>query len=71
MLCTVSCYKSVLLAGWFETEGSRENYEASDTESGFQLRGVFFFLVALQPNASHGLLIHEVSRSHTTTHHSR
>ena len=32
---------------------------------------VYFFLVALRPNAGHGLLIHEVSRSHTTTHHSR
>jgi len=28
------------------------------------------FAVALQPNASHGLLILEVSRSHITTHHS-
>jgi hypothetical protein len=27
--------------------------------------------VALLPNAGHGLLIPEVSRSHTTTHHSR
>jgi len=27
--------------------------------------------VALQPNAGQDLLIHEVSRSHTTTHHSR
>ena len=32
---------------------------------------VTFFFVALRPNAAHGLLIHEVSRSHTTTHHSR
>jgi len=31
----------------------------------------FFFPVALQPKASHGLLILEVSRSHTATHHSR
>ena len=30
-----------------------------------------FFVVALRPNAGHGLLILEVSRSHTTTHHSR
>jgi hypothetical protein len=30
-----------------------------------------FFPVALRPNAGHGLLILEVSRSHTTTHHSR
>jgi hypothetical protein len=29
------------------------------------------FSVALRPNVRHGLLILEVSRSHTTTHHSR
>ena len=32
---------------------------------------IFFFAVALRPNTGHGLLILEVSRSHTTTHHSR
>jgi len=32
---------------------------------------IFFFSVALRPNAGHGFLIHVVSRSHTTTHHSR
>jgi hypothetical protein len=31
----------------------------------------FFFSVALRPNAGHGLLILEVFRSHTTTHHIR
>jgi hypothetical protein len=31
----------------------------------------FYFAVALRPNAGHGLLILEVSRSHTMTHHSR
>jgi len=31
----------------------------------------FFFAVAPRPNAGHGLLILEVSRSHTTTQHSR
>jgi hypothetical protein len=31
----------------------------------------FFFPVALRPNAGHVLRILEVSRSHTTTHHSR
>ena len=31
----------------------------------------FFFLVALRPNAGHGFLILDVSRSHITTHHSR
>jgi hypothetical protein len=29
------------------------------------------FFMALRSNAGHGLLIHEVSRSHTTTQHSR
>ena len=37
-------------------------------ESFFRL---IFFFVALRPNAGHGLLILEVSRSHTSTHHSR
>jgi len=31
---------------------------------------VHFLFVALRPNAGHGLLILEVSRSHTTTQHS-
>jgi hypothetical protein len=30
-----------------------------------------FFSVALRPNVDLGLLILDVSRSHTTTHHSR
>ena len=30
-----------------------------------------FFFFALRPYVDHGLLIHEVSRSHTTTHHNR
>jgi hypothetical protein len=30
----------------------------------------FFFFLALRPNAGCGLHIHDVSRSHTTTHHS-
>ena len=32
---------------------------------------MMIFSVALRPNADHGLPILEVSRSHTTTHHSR
>jgi hypothetical protein len=32
---------------------------------------VFFVVVALRPNAGYGLPIHKLSRSHTTTHHSR
>jgi hypothetical protein len=30
----------------------------------------FFFVLAVRPDAGHGLLIHEVSRSHTTTQRS-
>jgi hypothetical protein len=30
----------------------------------------YLFIVTLRPNAGHGLLILEVSRSHITTHHS-
>ena len=32
---------------------------------------IYIYFVALRPNAGHGLLILEVSRSHTTTHHCR
>ena len=32
---------------------------------------VFLSFLAQQPPVGHGLLIHEVSRSHTTTQHSR
>ena len=32
---------------------------------------VCYCFVALRPNAGYGLLIHEVFRSHTTTHHIR
>ena len=31
----------------------------------------YLFFVALWPSADYSLLIHDVSRSHTTTHHSR
>jgi hypothetical protein len=41
------------------------------TEAASSSKASFFFAVALRPNAGHGLLILEVSRSHTTTHHSR
>jgi hypothetical protein len=34
-------------------------------------RPLLFLPVPLQPNTRHGSLIHEVSISHTTTHHSR
>jgi hypothetical protein len=35
------------------------------------LSNKYFFPVALRPNAGHGLLILEVCRLHTTTHHIR
>jgi hypothetical protein len=35
------------------------------------IRVCFFFSVALRPNEGHGLLIFEVSRSHTMTHRRR
>ena len=31
----------------------------------------YYFYLARQPPVGHGLLLYEVSRSHTTTHHSR
>jgi len=37
----------------------------------FTLRVFFVLFLAQQPQVGQGLLIHEVSRSHTTTHHSR
>ena len=37
----------------------------------FNLQTLFFLAVALRPNAGRGLLILDVSRSHTTTQHSR
>jgi len=36
-----------------------------------RLRNSFFSPVSLRPNADHGLIILEVSRSHTTTRHIR
>ena len=32
---------------------------------------LFCFPLTPRPNVGHGLLVHDVSRSHTTTHHSR
>jgi len=43
---------------------------ASSNITSYHLRK-HFFSVVLRPNAGHGLLILDVSRSHTTTHHSR
>ena len=47
-----------------ETVGSKRGLPSNEGK-------LFFISVELGPNAGHGLLILEVSRSHTTTHHSR
>jgi hypothetical protein len=40
---------------------------------GMRINRIFRFIIFLvqQPPIDHGLLIHEVSRSHSTTHHSQ
>ena len=42
-----------------------------DHQCGFRRNRSTFFLLLQQPPVGLGLLIHEVSKSHTTTHHSR
>jgi len=49
----------------------RRNYVCNLKVIYWFLITIFFFSVALRPNAGHGLLLLDVSRSHTTTHHSR
>jgi hypothetical protein len=51
-------------------------YEVAHQIDGFMpsiffKENIYFFILALRPNAGHGLLILEVSRSHTTTYRSR
>ena len=65
LLCFLSLSLSLSLSGYqkhyFLIEGLLNNdLNASD-----------FFLLAPQPPVGQGLFIHEVSRPHTTTHHSR
>ena len=52
-------------------QAKQTNQYKNTKENLYKTNVVFFFAVALRPTASHGLLILEVSRSHTTTHHSR
>ena len=47
----------------------RYRQEYKTTSLNLHIR-VYIYSVALRPNAGHGLLIFEVSRSHTVTHHS-
>jgi hypothetical protein len=46
-------------------------YDVVMTVHGSRETGVFFALWVLWPNARHGLLFREVSRSQTATHNSR
>ena len=61
------CCYSVCHACLLNTDAHYHNY--------FLLLFIFYyiyiFFVALRPSAGDGLLILEVSRSHTTTHHNR
>ena len=59
-MCGCWCIKDIIYLKRFERNGKLQDH-CQD----------FFFSVALRPNAGHGFLILEVSRSHTTTHHSR
>ena len=53
-------------------DDERPIYESNERMIPLLKRGeIYFSPVALWPNAGHGLLILEVSWSHTTTHHSR
>jgi len=55
----------------FSGKRNREKWEKiKGRESGNAMSGIVCFLSARQPPVGHGLLILEVSRSHTT-HHSR
>jgi len=47
------------------------NDDDDDTTTTTTTTTTTIFPMALRPNAGHGLLILEVYRSHTTTHHRR
>jgi len=55
----------------YDPEGNHfGNYAVNGSISNFAPQFVCFFF-ARQPPVGQGLIIHEVSRSHTTTHHTR
>jgi len=65
----MSC--SLHLNRHFMADGFQENETEHIARKEEMENRIFPFPVALRPNASHGLRILEVSRSHTATHHSR
>jgi len=48
--------------------GNKECFQLQDKN---YLDTFFYYYLAQQPPVGQGLLFHEVSRSHTTMHHSR
>jgi hypothetical protein len=60
-----------IIAVYCEKHKIHINTKRGSIQIYLMLHHIYFFAVALRPNASHGLLILEVSRSHTTTHHSQ
>ena len=59
---------------WVPDASLRSTCSRSEKFPGMYPLGRLFvclFVLARQPSVGHGLLIHEVSRPHTTTHHSR
>jgi len=60
------------------SEAKRENktgrlrkLRSEELDKGNLRQILYIFFLAQQPLVGQGLVIHEVSRSHTTTHHSR
>jgi len=63
------CFK-VYVSAWVGTNSNYSNMHGATIKI-FIFIFYLFFAVALRPNTSLGLLILDVSRSRTTTHHSR
>ena len=68
---TRGCYENTFAHVKMFSQGSSASRQIAlnDLQNGSHVPS--FFSVVLRPNAGHGLLILEVSRSHTTTQHSR
>jgi hypothetical protein len=58
------------VSGIHELERYR-NTRINEQRMRFEIVFLSFFLLALRSNSGYGLIIHGVSRSHTTTHNSR
>jgi hypothetical protein len=71
MYCCYACRLYILTCDMYK---SSLRHIHDPVLSSFKMKGIrllfFFVSVALRPNAGHSLIL-EVSRSHTTTHHSQ